>query len=409
MNSTMIHKLQQALNLYSEMGPHKAASHLKIAPSTLKSRVEAALREGMSPKTDRLSPEQAVESENKQLRIKLGDMSKQIESLRDRLLNEDKIKEVILGIKDRVPNPPVWTSKAGKPGAPGIPMTIWSDFHWGEVVDKSQVYGVNSYNMSIAKQRLHTLVDKTIGICFDHMVNPNYPGIVLMLGGDMVSGDIHEELEITNEAPSGPVLVDLLENLIAGIDKLADKFGKVWVVGVAGNHGRTNKKPRFKNRQYTNYDWIIYQLLRTHYKKSKNIEFLIPDGADALFSVYGTKFLLTHGDNLGVRGGDGIIGIIGPVMRGDFKIRNAQSSIGMPYDVLVLGHWHTYFPTPKIIINGSLKGFDEYAHLSLRAKPERPVQALWFVHPENGITTHWPIFCDLQGATKNEKQEFHAL
>ena len=92
-------------------------------------------------------------------------------------------------------------------------MTIWSDFHWGEVVDKSQVYGVNSYNMSIAKQRLHTLVDKTIGICFDHMVNPNYPGIVLMLGGDMVSGDIHEELEITNEAPSGPVLVDLLENL----------------------------------------------------------------------------------------------------------------------------------------------------------------------------------------------------
>ena len=124
------------------------------------------------------------------------------------------------------------------------------------------------------------------------------------------------------------------------------------------------------------------------------IEFLIPDGADAYFKVYNTRFLLTHGDNLGVNGGDGIIGLIGPVMRGDFKIRNAQSAIGMPYDIMVMGHWHTYLPMPKIIVNGSLKGFDEYAHLKLRAKPERPIQALWFVHPDNGVTNHWPIYCD---------------
>ena len=400
------HKNQHALDMYNKHGLAEAARLLKIAPSTLKSRVDAAQREGLSSRMDIIPADKAMELENKQLRISLNDLSKQIESLTDRLLNEEKVKELILGIKDRKPNPPAWTAKPARSGSPGIPMTIWSDFHWGEVVDASQVYGVNSFNMSIARQRLHTLVDKTISLCFDHMVKPDYPGIVLMLGGDMVSGDIHEELEITNEAPSGPVLIDLLENLIAGIDRFLVKFKKVWIVGVAGNHGRTNKKPRFKNRQYTNFDWIVYQLLRTHYKGNSNIEFLIPDGADALFSVYNTKFLLTHGDNLGVRGGDGIIGIIGPVMRGDFKIRNAQSSIGMPYDVLVLGQWNTYLPTPKIIINGSLKGFDEYAHLSLRAKPERPVQALWFVHPENGVTSQWPIFCDTQAASKNAAKEF---
>lgn len=341
-----------------------------------------------------LSLEKALEAENRQLRIAVRDYSKQIDTLHAKLLTEDRVKEMILGLKEREPKPPVWASKPITKGAPGIPMTIWSDFHWGEVVDKKQVHGLNSFNMPIARQRLHTLVDKTISLCFDHMVNPKYPGIVLMLGGDMVSGDIHDELEITNEVPAGPVLIDLLENLIAGVDKFIASFGKVWIVGVAGNHGRTNKKPRFKNRQYTNYDWMIYQLLKTHYKADSRVSFLIPDGADAMFNVYNTKFLLTHGDNLGVNGGDGIIGLIGPVMRGDFKIRNAQSAIGMPYDVLVLGHWHTYMPTPKIIINGSLKGFDEYAHLKLRAKPERPIQALWFVHPENGITNHWPIYCD---------------
>lgn len=354
-------------------------------------------------KDDTISNEQILEAQNKQMRIKISDLKKQVDRLHDRLLNEDKVKDMIHGIMDRKPVPPVWTSKAPHAGAPGIPMTIWSDFHWGEVVKSDQVHGLNSFNLTIARQRLHTLVDKTINLCFNHMVKPDYPGIVLMLGGDMVSGDIHDELEITNETPSGPVLIDLLENLIAGIDKLVKSFGRVWVVGVTGNHGRTNKKPRFKNRQYTNYDWIIYQLLKTHYKGNDSIQFLIPDGADAMFSVYNTRFLLTHGDNLGVNGGDGIIGLIGPVMRGDFKIRNAQSSIGRPYDVLVLGHWHTYFPTPKIIINGSLKGFDEYAHLKLRAKPERAIQALWFVHPENGITNHWPIYCDKAKRTGSRK------
>jgi predicted phosphodiesterase len=341
-----------------------------------------------------LSVEKVLEAENKQLRIAVRDYSKKIDSLHDKLLTEDKVKELILGLKHHIPKPPVWTSKPINAGAPGIPMTIWSDFHWGETVASNQINGLNSFNLKVARERLHRLVDKTISLCFDHMVKPQYPGIVLMLGGDMVSGDIHEELEITNETPSGPVLIDLLENLIAGIDKFLGKFGKVWIVGVAGNHGRTNKKPRFKNRQYTNFDWMVYQLLRTHYKGDNRIEFLIPDGADAYFKVYNTRFLLTHGDNLGVNGGDGIIGLIGPVMRGDFKIRNAQSAIGMPYDVMVMGHWHTYLPMPKIIVNGSLKGFDEYAHLKLRAKPERPVQALWFVHPLNGITNHWAVYCD---------------
>ena len=36
-------------------------------------------------------------------------------------------------------------------------------------------------------------------------------------------------------------------------------------------------------------------------------------------------FLLTHGDSMGARGGDGIIGAIGPIIRGEKRVRDVAS------------------------------------------------------------------------------------
>ena len=38
--------------------------------------------------------------------------------------------------------------------------------------------------------------------------------------------------------------------------------------------------------------------------------------------------------------------------------------------------------------------FDEYARLQLGAKPTRPTQPLWFVHPVHGITARWSVYVD---------------
>lgn len=43
------------------------------------------------------------------------------------------------------------------------------------------------------------------------MVNPDYPGIVVALAGDMVSGDIHQELKETNEVPTIASVVELFQ------------------------------------------------------------------------------------------------------------------------------------------------------------------------------------------------------
>ena len=82
----------------------------------------------------------------------------------------------------------------------------------------------------------------------------------------------------------------------------------------------------------------------------------------------------------------------GPILRGDVKIRNANGHVGQPFDTLLMGHWHQLLPLfPRLCVNGSLKGYDEFAKLALRAPPEEPQQALWFTHPERGITCHWPV------------------
>jgi hypothetical protein len=66
-----------------------------------------------------------------------------------------------------------------------------------------------------------------------------------------------------------------------------------------------------------------------------------------------------------------------------------------------MGHWHTYIPrgeATNVIVNGCLKGYDEYARLMLRVPYSRPSQALWFVHPKYGITAQWQVF--LEAAAK---------
>jgi hypothetical protein len=307
------------------------------------------------------------------------------------------VSKRIWEIKDLAPEPPAWLHKPREPKLPGVPMTNWSDWHYGEVVVGAQVGGVNDFNFAIGRKRVKRLVDVTLDLTLHHMVRPNYPGIVINLGGDFISGNIHQELAETNEAPLMVTLLKVQEDLIAALEAMADKFGHVFAPCVVGNHGRTTFKPRAKNRVFESYEWHLYQSVRAYFKNDPRFHFFIPDEADAPYSVLGHRFLLTHGDALGVKGGDGIIGALGPIARGALKVGRSEAQIGRDFDTLVIGHWHIYIPrgdAVPVLCNGSLKGYDEYARLYLRAPYARPSQALWFMHQKHGFTAQWPVYLD---------------
>lgn len=361
----------------------------------------------MAPRQKTIA-EKLVDAENiiREQNNDIVDLKKTVQQLTKAEDTAKEIRKVIFELAGHSPRPPKWISGRGvKSGHRGGPITIWSDWHYGEVVNPAEVGGVNKFNAEIAEKRAKRLVDTTIDLCFNHMGRAKvpYPGIVVCLGGDMIGGDIHEELMVTNDRTPHQSVNDLTDIIAGGLVRMADKFGRVFVPCVVGNHGRSTRKPRMKGRVFTNYDWSIYTNLERYFRDDKRIKFSISDGADNHFKVFGHRFLLTHGDSLGTKGGDGIIGAMGPILRGALKVGRSEAQIGRDFDTLLIGHWHQYIPHPGLICNNSLKGYDEFAMLALRAKPTRPSQALFFVHPEHDITAHWQVYLEGKIKAKQEK------
>ena len=286
--------------------------------------------------------------------------------------------------------PPKWLAPApSKASKRATLVLLLSDMHFDEVVRPEEVGGLNAYDRRIAELRLKAWAGNAVKVAHHYLSGVTYDGVVLLLGGDTFSGDIHEELSQTNADTSLGSLLHWSEQIGAAVDMLADEFGKVHVAAVPGNHGRTSRKPRAKLRARTNFDWLLAKMLERAGAKDKRLSFQVADDADTLVSIYGRGHLLTHGDQ--TTGGGGIGGIWPPIMR--LRARKAQRamSVGTPFDTLWMGHWHQLIQTPGLIINGSLKGTDEYAWLN-NFGHEVPQQALAVVTPEHGITVQAPVF-----------------
>jgi molybdenum-dependent DNA-binding transcriptional regulator ModE len=401
--------LRQAAAAVRQHGNITAAARSMGMPrSTLEARVREAisrLGETVPSATERMSrgrtgigdARPVTEGEHRdilRLREQVRTLGDQLKEIRRDNLDAETVRTSLLGLAARSPEPPKWlvAATSGK-GITGVPSTIWSDWHIGEVVTLGETNGVNEYSLAIAEARIRRLVERTIDLCFHHMTNPKFPGIVVNILGDIVSGEIHQELAETNEQELFPVILWTVERLTWALSALADRFGSVFVPCVSGNHGRMTKKPQAKRYVYKNADWLIYCLLERHFKAAndRRIQFLIPEANEVFYRVYGTRYMGLHGDDLGVKGGDGIIGAIGPIMRGEIKVANSSSQINRGYDMLMMGHWHQTLFLPRATVNNTLKGFDEYARRMLRAPASPPAQVLWFTHPTRGITARWEI------------------
>lgn len=273
----------------------------------------------------------------------------------------------------------------------GIPTLFLSDLHFNEVVNKAEVNGVNEFNHDIAVARIKHTFQTSVDLTKLYLTKTKYDGFICALGGDLFSGYIHEELAETNDQTILRSIIDLTDLLAAGIAGLADEFNRVFVPCVTGNHGRIHKKPRYKNRTELNFEWLLFQFLSRHFEGDPRVSFLIPDGPDAQWSVYGTSYLMTHGDQFS--GGSGISGIFTPIALGAARKQKKQAAIGQNFQKLLVGHFHQYIHTNNFIVNGSLKGYDEYANAHNFAF-EPPQQALWITHPTKGEIYRMPVMCD---------------
>lgn len=351
--------------------------------------------EQADPTAAKIVPEPTPAHERKitQLGDEVAELKRKLREAHRAALSDDAMAG-LLGILANAPaQPPAWLRRVPAPSdvvRGEVPVLTWADWHLGETVSSDETNGVNAYSMEVGRKRVRRLLDNTLHLCQHHVVG-TYEGAVLNLLGDFVSGGLHPELAKTDELEIMPTILAARDLLLWGIRQVADAFGKVYVPCVAGNHGRMTQKPEFKRYAYKNADWVIYKLLQREFEGDDRIVIDVRPANEVDYSVYGLKIKIVHGDMLGVKGGDGIIGAIGPIVRGEIKLRGQSSTIGQDFDLLIMGHWHQQLWLPRVMVSNCLKGFDEYARLALRAVPTPPTQPLFFVNAARGITSRWDV------------------
>lgn len=354
------------------MGRDRLARALKVT----RIRAAAILSKAKAGDDDVIN-EHRLKIENRELRERLN-------ASLDSVVYDERCQRFIADAVSRKIAVPEWVCARDSGRKHEVMPTVsFSDWHLDEIVKPEQVQHKNAYNREIAELRLRNYFNNTVDVCHKFLGGFTYPGIVMPMLGDNFSGNIHEELRNTNADVLLSSLLHWIGPMASGIKHLADAFGKVYIPVVVGNHGRNTLKPIHKNRVRDNFDWLFAQMVARELSGDRRITFAISEAPDYLYRVYNTTYLITHGDQ--AKGGSGIAAQLSPLM-----IMVARKSKREAFDYLVCGHWHRLSQFMKVRVNGSGKGYDEYAFNS-NFEFEPPQQDLWLTDPKHGVIGSFPV------------------
>ena len=350
---------------------------LKLASQGLSNK-EIAKKLGTTPKyvskvkakyKNKISPEyfskDEIEKEIKKLKQK--EIEKYYKKFKEFKIREENIISALSSIipKFPIPDKNIFNLnksddflKSRKNSTKTTAVLLLSDWHIGEYVSPEETFGYGVFNSEIAAARVELILEKTVSILLNHEYIDVEKLIIVALG-DMVSGTIHDELEITQDLNAAEQLYYSAYLLALLLNDLSKYFPKIEFYGVIGNHGRLKKKKYYKEK-YVNYDYIVYQITSLLLRDNKNIEFNIPKSPHIVVRIYNHNFLFTHGDNIRSWAGIPWYGIhrYANNMREIFNFNN------IILNGVAMGHFHQPAFLDRIngpiIVNGSLKGIDEY-------------------------------------------------
>ena len=286
--------------------------------------------------------------------------------------------------------PPHVDSVTTTPQTVIAPLT---DTHVGDRVESDQMVGLNEYSIDIFNRRLygwHTQLLQLVEL--RRKFAPINKLIVPMLG-DMISGDIHEELARTNIDNCMGQMIRGANMIAQALMGLSAHFTEIEVPCVVGNHGRMTRKPPMKDK-FMDWDYMLYQWVATLCREQTNIKFDIPKSFVNSFDVDGRKILIMHGDS--VSGAGSATSIVNSItkMRSVFQYKRLMDletgnggNIPPHFDSVFMGHFHRVdesdIGTGEVHICGTMKGGDEFA-LQRLAVITRPKQIATYWHPQYG-------------------------
>ncbi len=328
---------------------------------------------------------------------RIKELEGELKKLESNLSAAEDIRRGVFGLVDQDLSAPKWLTplKADKGKHLCLPHLLVSDEQVGEKIVAAEVEGINHYDHTVYAERHDLCAQKAVEISRRYMRGQQFPGMIVGFLGDAVNGEIHAELAETNSLQSVPSAAFVVRKRRDAIDFWLKHFERLFIVVLPGNHGRTTPKPRFKKYAAMNYETLIGWWLQSIYEREPRVKIVVPESGDYWLPLWGRGLFWTHGDRLGSLTGKGAgMGFAGPalpIIRGSKNIREQQTEMGRRIDYIHIGHWHTRLEVAGTFANGSLAGYNEYAH-GLRYRPAPAEQWLYFLHPERGAIAYWPIF-----------------
>jgi len=311
-------------------------------------------------------------------------------TLEKQAADSDHILREMSGMFARPLNIPDWALPVPGRTRRAVGLLHLSDLHVGEVVRAEETGGINAYSPEIFQRRFRRMIAASINILPRWSADCDLQGVVVALNGDLISGDIHDELRRTNALTAHEQVALATDEIAAGILQIADRFGQVLVTVTPGNHGRSTEKTHAKRMAALSYDTMVGNILTRQFANDSRITINLSSGPDILFSIFGWSILQTHGDSMGTGGGQGFAGPELPIVRGGKKVKLAGFAAGERYDIILTAHYHTSSNPGTVLANGSMVGYSEYA-VRIRGVPEPPMQWLALIHEKWGLRERVPV------------------
>jgi hypothetical protein len=255
-----------------------------------------------------------------------------------------------------------------------------TDGHMGENQEPDEIEGINEYSPEISVNRQMFFSKSAVEWVELHRHAYTIDVLHHICTGDMISGDIHRELSVTNAFPT-PVQVARAGVLFADqIAYEAPHFKKVVVHYVTDdNHSRLTKYPQSKESGYNSLNYLVAFIASERLRDHENVTFNIYPMYQKVIQVLNRKYLISHGHK--VRGWAGFpwYGIERKMGREAVKRMLDKKNM---FDKIVGGHFHTPLAHPWFWLGGSVSGTSTYDHQEGRYAP--PSQPAWLVHPKWG-------------------------
>ena len=363
---------------------------------------------------DNVAPEEEEDFLKDRIRIDKRAATYKAESTYYKKLYEKSIKntvrsEILVDTIKRytTPLPKTKTFKVRKPSgakkgsAKQVMVAPLTDTHVGDYVTSEQMVGLNSYDIDLFSRRIWGWANQVLNLAEYRRNICEIDELTIPMLGDMVSGDIHDELARTNVDNCMMQMMYGAKIISQALMFLAPHFKEIKVPCVVGNHGRMTRKIPSKDK-YMDWDYMMYQWIAVFCSKQDNIKFEIPKSFAHVISVAGRDLLMMHGDSVGGGGAMATIQRAITSLRAVLQyktqiITDDSFSVSDKFDDVLLGHFHRVdeidIGTGSLHICGTTKGGDEFVFSRLHVIT-KPKHIVLYYHPEHGQVGKEVIYLD---------------